>query len=295
MITVERGPNKNEAPFAQARKIISVAIQEYPQLGQIELIRLHGVVENALKEIGRLESLAATHERILRSGKLPWPLETIQKIKAIWVLSGSGYYREPFKTVVRDAYSDKPWSAFQGRQRLKYAGLLMRRFAQAGVGAPRGMTPLSEMKASRIQTRVQISRHALMIIFNGRVDKNTDVRKILTENGIIPSNKVFIYLPETTRKAPNTVDQINGFRITPDLQRSPRDEIGVISHAPHLMRASHSFRRYVSAIREDTSIRAFPLPSPPHSNEYFEQEIRGLLKYVFITHEATEEPYPYVT
>jgi len=56
------------------------------------------VVTGALKEIAELEDLARRHKQILLARQLPWTKEQIEKIKVLWVLSGPGYYRQPFKT-----------------------------------------------------------------------------------------------------------------------------------------------------------------------------------------------------
>lgn len=261
--------------------ILEAARRENPQLQKVTETKLTKLIAQALVEIDRLEQVTKEHRRILAEGKLPIPAESLIKLKALWVLSGPGLYRQPFK---QDRYKDKPWAQFMGRHRLAYAGMLMRRIAEAISGET--PTPRNSQKQLLVQ-------HAPYLIFNGREDENVDVKTILAEEGaIIPLEKVWI--PETP--IDKTIDQVKRLTLPPELVIQSGDEIGIISHTPHLMRVSHMLKRYKQFLPfpPDTIIRAFPLATPLSAvPEYHNQEVRGLLYYIFVTNEATADPYPF--
>lgn len=178
-----------------------------------------------------------------------------------------------------------------GRRRLTYAGLLARRFAQAIAGNS-SETSHGEVGAARERTKNLITQFAPDILFNGSPDENVDVQAVLSEPNIIfPPEKVIIL--ESGIK--NTIDQVRTFTLPPSVDIRSGDEIGVITHAPHMMRFAHILNERKSNLPSGISLRALPIPSPVESWEYAEQEIRGLLKYAFITGDASEEPYPLVT
>lgn len=81
------------AEALQIDHIIDDAIGENPVLEYFPG-RVEEVVENALGEIKFFERLAKAHEQTIRSGKLPWSIETVKKLKVLWVLSGPGLYRQ---------------------------------------------------------------------------------------------------------------------------------------------------------------------------------------------------------
>lgn len=262
--------------------ILETARRENPQLQRVTEAELIKLIAQGLAEIDQLERAAKEHRRLLAEGKIPVPAESLIKLKALWVLSGPGLYRQPFK---EDRYRDKPWAQFMGRRRLAYAGMLMRRSAETLSG-----------KTTTISKDIQkqlLLQHAPFLIFNGREDENSDVRAVLAEEGtIVPVEKVWI--PETP--IDKTIDQVKRLTLPPELEIESGDEIAIISHSPHLMRVSHMLSRYKQSLPfpAGTIIKAFPLPTPSSGiPEYQNQEIRGLLYYVFISNEASAEAYPF--
>lgn len=279
---MELQSTQSETNQQRIRVILEEAGKENPQLQKVAETELTKLITQALGEIDRLEQAARKHRRILAEDNLQIPVESLTKLKALWVLSGPGLYRQPFKD---DRYRDKPWAQFMGRNRLTYAGMLMRRIAEAISG---------ETSAAGDAQKQLLSHYAPYLIFNGRQDENSDVQTILAEEGtIIPQAKVWI--PKTP--IDKTIDQVRRLTLPPELEIKSGDEIGIISHAPHLMRVSHMLNRHKQSLPfpPDTIIRAFPLPTPTAGiPEYQNQEVRGLLYYAFVTGEATTEPYPYL-
>lgn len=271
-----------ETNLERIQVILEESRKENPQLQKVAETELTKLITQALGEIDRLEQAAREHRRILAESNLPIPVESLTKLKALWVLSGPGLYRQPFK---QDRYQDKPWAQFMGRHRLAHAGMLMRRIAEVISG---------EIPIARDAQKQLLLQHSPYLIFNGRQDENFDVQKVLAEeDAIIPQAKVWI------PKIPidKTIDQVKRLTLPPGLEIKPDDEIGVISHAPHLMRVSHMLNRYKELLPfpPNTIIRTFPLSTPSSGiPEYQNQEVRGLLYYCFITDEATAEPYSYV-
>lgn len=271
-----------ESNQQRIQAILEEAGKENPQLHEVEEAKLTQLIASSLQEVAHLEQLAREHRRILIEGRIPVPAESLAKLKALWVLSGPGLYHQPFK---EDRYKDKPWSKFMGRHRLAYAGMLMRRIAETASG---------EIPSARDAQKQLLLQYAPYLIFNGRQDENSDVQTILAEESvIIPRAKVWI--PETP--IDKTIDQVRGLTLPPELEIQSGDEIGVISHTPHLMRFAHMLNRYKNSLPfpPNTFIRAFPLPTPAAGiPEYQNQEVRGLLYYAFVTGKATTEPYPYL-
>lgn len=281
---------KPETNLERIKVILEEGRKENPQLQKVEEARLTKLIASSLQEVAQLEQLAREHRRILIEGRIPIPAESLAKLKALWVLSGPGLYRQAFKD---DRYRDKPWAAFMGRHRLTYAGLLTRRLAEAKLGIPYDHLQKGEITPLKPVIRNRILEMAPVILFNGREDENLDVRSIVSEGGnVIPPEKVWI----SGKSNNKTVDQVTDLALPPDLILNSGDEIGVITHAPHFMRFSHMLNHFRDRLQipQGVSLRAFPLLSPQNSQEYTNQEVRGLLYYVFITGEATEESYPYV-
>lgn len=276
---------KSTEPETNQRRIqiiLEKSRKENPQLQQVSKSELTGLISSALAEIDQLEGVAKEHRHQLVEGKIPIPTESLTKLKALWVLSGPGLYRQPFK---QDRYKDKPWAQFMGRHRLAYGGMLMRRIAETISG---------KIPTDKDVQKQLLLRHSPYLIFNGREDENLNVQTVLAEDGtIIPSEKV--WLPRLP--IDKTIDQVKGLTLPPELEIKSGDEIGLISHTPHLMRVSRMLNRYKQSLPfpADTIIRAFPLPTPSSGiPEYQNQEIRGLLYYVFVSNEAAAEPYPFV-
>ncbi len=88
-----------------------------------------------------------------------------------------------------------------------------------------------------------------------------------------------VHIPATS--IANTVDQVKTF-VLPESLHLAGGEIGLVSHAPHLVRTLHMLNRY-QVIPEDMKIRLFPLKSPKEGREeYTTMEVRGLLYYIYL-------------
>lgn len=217
-----------------------------------------------LKEIAESEVKAVIKTGIIEIEALEKAIDAKinSKIKALWVFSGPGTYDDVF---VNDRYKDVSWNMGMDRSRITYAENLINNFAQNNQKTP-------------------------TFIYNGSDQQNDVLRKVVKRGDIkILKDKIII----TGNNLKNTVDQIKRF-IFPESLHEVGGEVGLISHAPHLMRIIHILNKY-QVIPKDMTVRLFPIATPESGlEEYKIMEIKGLLYYIFISGDATTDSYPYV-
>jgi hypothetical protein len=243
--------------------------------------QLTSVIIPALDEIDLLEGSA--NQDVIRS----LTKEEAERIKIIWTLSGPGTFDMPFK---QDRYKDKQWATWMDRKRLNHTARLARRITQLITGE--NTPPTNDLNGSLHRLKEKIYESGPFIIYNGRRDENKVVREVLSrENIVIPTSNVFV----NGEGIDKSVDQVKQWRLPPGVELSTKDEIGIVTHAPHAMRLMHMINRY-QPFPKDTSVRVFPLPTPREAGtEYAEDEVRGLLYYTFVSRDATPETFPYTT
>ncbi|MBI2051920.1 hypothetical protein HYT33_04130 [Candidatus Roizmanbacteria bacterium] len=288
MIAGPTSPEQGEIPFfireVLKARVLQTSLREHPVLQLIDPRRVRGLVEASLDEIEKLEEVA-----LGKKFNIPASPQEAAKIKALWVLSGPGTYDVATKD---DRYQDRPWARWMDRKRLNYAATLTRKLTEIVVGIPRQSRPKGKelMTEEVAQLRSSIERYGPYIIYNGRQDENRVVENVLRREGVmIPTGKVYVIYNNIDK----TIDQVKSFRLPPDIQLETGDTIGVITHAPHMMRLMHILN-YFKPFPENVTVQAFPLPSPyDGGQEHTMDEICGLLNYVFVSGGATEEPYPY--
>lgn len=188
--------------------------------------------------------------------------ELNSKLKALWVFSGAGTYHG---VVMGERYSKYEWAKSMDRERLDYA-----------------------IQLARVSKKVY--GNAPMIIYNGGDDQNVVLQEMLR-------NKDTDLLPEEITilgsGIKNTLDQIETFVLPENLYES-EGEIGLISHAPQLMRILHMLNKYQTTPK-DMKIRLFPIKTSIEAKEtYTTMEIKGLLYYLFIGENASVSAYPYL-
>lgn len=278
--------NKNEDEKQKAaerirfmERIYGAAVEEHSQFKKIPESDIKEVIETALEEIEKLEN-AGNPTDVLAA----LPLEVAKKISALWVFSGPGTYDDPIKD---DRYKNYTWARGMDKERLSYAAWLARKISETVSGETlRG--PINGIPERIQKARKMIAENGPTILYNGTELENSVVRDVLTRKGIvIPPEKVRI-IGEGIN---NTVDQVKTFKLPEELHRSG-GEIGIISHAPHLMRIIHILSQYQS-LPKDMIVRLFPISSSAEGREeYAETEIRALLYYVFLGKNAQAIAYP---
>lgn len=283
---VSEGTNETLKPNLTKTTEINQILESFraknPTLQTTSERELRSVTDKALTEIDSLETMSRKRPSV------PETAEEARKIKAIWVLSGPGTYDREFKD---DRYKDKPWAAWMDKKRLNYAGMLVRELTEKITGRS-FHTPLGKKLTMEEveQIRTDIENHGPFIIYNGREDENETVESVLERDRIIiPKSKVHII----GAGIENSVSQVKSFNLPESLQLQAGDVIGVVTHAPHMMRIMHMANKYRPFPTEAT-IQAFPLHSPTGSMpEYANQEVEALLYYTFVTGDSTEQSYSY--
>ena len=210
----------------------------------------------------------------------------------LWVLSGPGTQNPNVPIKDTDvAYKDKPWAYGMDRQRGNYAARLLRTIAEVKSGQSPTYGPLNHVYEQKEQTRRMIEAFAPPVFYNGTEMENEGVAWALTQSGVIVPRDSITVSGQGIKK---TVDQVKDFKVPESVEAAGR-EIGIVSHAPHLVRAVHMINRY-RPLPDDTRIRLYPLPTPSNGRqEYAEMELRGLLYYTFLSpdRDTTPEAYPY--
>ena len=111
---------------------------------------------------------------------------------------------------------------------------------------------------------------------------------ISRDHSIIPKEKIKIIYGDLK----NTADQIRTFEL-PDDPALVCKKIAIVSHAPHLSSILHMIDRY-KPFPHGSIPYLFPIPTAKNGRDEFAfMEIKGLLYYIFIAKNASEDPYPY--
>lgn len=206
--------------------------------------------------LGEIQRLEAVAERDYRQDNLM--TGSGARMSMLWVLSGSGSYYQPFKN---DRYKNYPWSEWMDRLRFDYGVKLAK------------------------QTDA-------FIFYNGNPEECSAVQAMLdSPDCVIDSEKVVV----NDLAVDNTADQIRTFALPAGIDLRGKD-IGIVSHAPHLIRFMYMLERY-RPFPDDTKVRLFPVPTPAAGkSEYATLEVRGILYYSLLSpdREAVVRPFPYL-
>jgi len=260
-------------------RIYAAALEQHTQFKQIPEQDIKEVIGTALEEIEKLERAGNLSDALTAL-----TLEVAESISALWVFSGPGSYDEPAK---EDRYKNYPWARGMDRARLSYGALLSRKISEK-LSSEILKGSISKVSARIQKARELIAEHGPTIIYNGTELENSVARDVLTREGIIiPPEKAII----AGEGIDNTVDQIKDFKFPEELHQSG-GEIGIVSHAPHIMRIIHILSQY-QTLPKDMTVRLFPMATPQGGKEeYADNEIKGLLYYVFLAKKAQPTAYP---
>lgn len=256
-------------------RIYQSALADHEEYVAFPPEQIRKTIDSCLSEMEALEA-AAGSKNALRA----LTLEIAQNVVAIWDFSGSGNYDKPRGD---DPYKDLNWAAGTDHDRLNYSAWLARKMAQ-----------LRDPNGASGSAKESISKFGPTIIYNANETMNAVARDVLTRKGIIiPQEKVII--PEKGRE--NTVEQIKDFSLPAGLHQSGK-EIGMVSHAPHLVRIAHILNKY-QPVPSDMHIRMFPMRPPGTARDreqYVTMEIRGILYYTYLSklQHATEDTCDYI-
>lgn len=296
------GPKQNEVDLSElgeydprVESIYKAALDQLKYRDaylQIPKQEITSVIANGLQEIDVFERIA---EHISR---LELPQNILKKIGLIWVLSGPGTWSEEKKD---DRYQNFSWAENWDHMRLSYAGGWVRKITEARMNE---RFPSGSINAAFDRKRYineQIERYGPMILYNGTPVENAAAKRALaTHTLIMPETKVEIQSGRF-KKIENTVDQVREFRLPEGFVLGRDEEIGIVTHAPHMMRLLHMINKY-QPFPPETKIRPLPLSTPKEGKEeYAQMEILGLLFYVFLSnnegatednHDASIKAYP---
>ena len=256
---------------ARIEAIYRTAIHEHTLLRDIPPLTLKQIIAAELHRIGLFEK--AAHEDEL--GHMMISREMAQNIGAVWAIAGTGTYREPVTIVDNPLLRDKPWAMWMDKHRIDRA-----------VGLIKQLTVLRTEVATDLESA--IAENGPYFIYNGYNFQNAVLEEVITHEALLPKAKVRIISGDLKI----TVDQIKSFALPSDKALKGKG-IAIVSHAPHLCRIVHMIERY-QPFPVGTPLYLFPLPTPDLGKDEFSfMEIKGLLYYIFVAKDASEEAYPY--
>ncbi len=284
---MEELPQEKKAETADREplieKIYLAALAEHARFKDFPEVEIKSVIKSALVEIENMENSA--DPKIALEALTP---EVAEKITALWDFSGPGTYDNPTK---EDRYKNYSWAKNMDRNRLSYTAWLARKIAEVRGGKSPSLGPVEETRRRNISTKELIEQSGPGIIYNGTEVENAVVNSVLERTGIIIPKKNVTVLGDGIK---NTSDQVSQFSLPEHLHRTG-GEIGLISHAPQLMRIVHMLERF-QTLPKDMTVRLFPIATPTLGKEnYAILEIKGLLYYIYISgnHNAEKNSYPY--
>lgn len=262
----------------QIHTIYKRAIAQNLELKDIEKGKILDTISRCLQEITMLESAADP-----RNAKNALTMDVAKNIAFLLDFSWPWAYDGPKD----DRYKDLKRTRGMERERLNYTAVLSRRISESLSTWANDQYIIPTKDIGEIKK--MILKYGPAIIYNWTPGENASVEEILNRDGIIIPKENVLIMGDGIK---NTNDQIETMSL-PDELRQPGKEIGIISHAPHLMRIMYMLNHYKS-LPLDMKIRLFPIKTPEEGKEeYAAMEIMWLLYYAYIAKTASLEPYPY--
>ncbi len=238
-------------------QIINFGKEQNPQLKDFDSDQIEVVARQAVAEMRRLEEFA---KRLTNPKDFPLSKEDLARMKAIWIFSAPG------KASYIDTYIKLKHAGKLDWERLKMAELICNQYQALGLELP-------------------------YVVYNGRLDENARLRKHLEKGRLhIPPEKLHIIDDERIKK---TVDQMKIVNLPEAVSLEPEDRIGLLSHAPHLVRVLYLLNHF-QPFSSKVEVQALPAASPPRiADQYRMMETSGILYYAFISGDAAKEPISY--
>lgn len=203
------------------------------------------------------------------ANKLPQikDIEILKKVRAIWVLSGSGSYLKPLIDVESDqANINNLWYHGTDKARLDYAEQWLSAYSKI---LPANFRPI--------------------LIYNGLKEQQKDLFKAIEEKKCkIALDQVYIAPGDNIR----TIDQVKNFSFPPNLDLN-NGFLGILSHLTHLPR----ILRFMGKNRKIfKNIKALVLPLNLKNTEdqvkMAKPEVKGIFDYIQ-KGKAAIDPYSY--
>lgn len=268
---MQKLPLHRENDTSRIEAIYRTVTHEHTLLRGIPVVKLKSIIATELHRIDTFENAA----REDRDGHMMIPTDVAVNIGAVWAIAGTGTYREPVTIVDNPLLRDKSWAEWMDKHRIDRAIRLVKE--------------LTEINVEKVGERAsETPYNGPYFIYNGYNFQNTVLEEAITLGHLLPSKKVKIIYGDLKI----TVDQIKSFALPRDPTLKGK-AIAIVSHAPHLSRIIHMLDKY-RPFPEGTILYLFPLPTPDSGKDEFSfMEIKGLLYYIFVAKDASENAYPY--
>jgi hypothetical protein len=207
--------------------------------------------------------------KVERSAKNPnlADYKDLNRIRTIWSISGTGSYQKPLIDVPSDKmWLNHSWGQSTDKLRLDYSTSLIHRIKKI---LPENPQPV--------------------LLYNGVAEQNEVLKKVAQSKLGLKESEYFIMPGKIVR----TLDQAKSFTLPPGSQLKKDDRIGIVSHAPHLIRLMKMVNIY-KPFPKGARIILLPLvfETDTAENEFTKMEISGMLGYIS-RGEAAKQSYPY--
>ncbi len=266
----------------EAESIYANSLIEHTELNDFSKDRLLAVISGALNRIVELEQVAVDPIDISP--------ETAGDIETIWEISGTGNYDKSFTAEDNPKLDDKPWMGGWDRARMNRSAYLARKIAEVRSGHTIKSRPLDEIDKQKQEMKELILEYGPTIFYNGYKQQTVDAENVLSRSGIIIPKQKTLFVDSDLK---NTTDQIKTFKY-PDMDNAKDKQVVVVSHAPHLgARVLHLIEK-IKPFSHGSVPYLSPIASPEIAKKEFRfMEIRGLLYYIFLKNDASEQPSSY--
>jgi len=205
-----------------------------------------------------------------------------KKIKAVWVISGTGTFFRPFTDMPGDRiYKKKQWAYFSDRDRIKSAARVISRVSRALVKESK-----DKVQDHQLSLEEQIKKYGPYLIYNGIEEQKKALREaIKSRKLILPDSKLFI----PKGKIIKTLDQVKNF-VLPNGDYRSGDVLVIVTHSAHYSRTLRMLNKY-GTISGKLAVRVYPVrfKNRIDSMEFTLNEIMGVLGYI-AQGEATINP-----
>jgi hypothetical protein len=269
---------------ARVEEIYDSAVDEHPEF-------LTRCVEDELRRFIGEEILRIDVFEDVAREPLVVSREVADDIGAIKIHSGVGSYDEPFKPEDNPRLLDIGWMQWFDRRRIDHGVRLARKIAEARSGYVIRDQSFSNIADQREETKRLIAEYGPYLIYNGYPVETAKAEDVLARSGgIIPKEKAIIIHGNPK----NTVEAARAMEF-PDYAVEGGKQIAIVTHAPHLARVLHIMGEY-PFLPEGSVPYIAPLPTPETGRtEFALMEIRGMLNYIFLDHDASKDAHQYQT
>lgn len=262
---------KNKNLFKKEVDIYNLAVERYVYWAKRKDL-LKKLINQLLGEVDSLDKVDLT--KIKKYLK-----EKVSKVKAVWVLSGTGTFDRPLTDTPGDQiYKGRTWAYYSDQDRIKLAIELINYLSQAVA------------KDQKISVMDAIREYGSYLVYNGVGEQQIAIKRAI-KSGKLSFPKSKLYIPKG--KIIKTLDQVKNLRF-PEKKYQFGDILVIVTHVAHYPRVLRMLNKY-KKVFGNLSIVIYPAQFKTRKGfyEFAFNEIMGVLGYIALG-EATVKPCKYL-